>query len=322
MGYMKGIDVSKWQANKIDYIAAKNAGYDFVIIRIGYNTTKDAYFESNYVRAKSAGMKIGAYYYTIKLAEADGTNDANIVLNWLGNKTLEMGVAYDMEESSMKSRSRKDLNSKQYNAFSKGIKEKGYISMLYTGRSMFNSCFNKDLITDPLWIADYGVNNGLNNGCPNVGKPVAIHQYTSEAIVDDFYTAKLDRNQMMISYDEFVKQGTMDSSSPSANTTSTYTHKQFVKDVQSAIGAKVDGIAGKETLSKTITVSKSKNNRHAVVKAIQKYLNSIGYNCGTVDGIAGTKFDSALKSFQKVNGCVADGEATAQKTTWKKLLKM
>ena len=107
---------------------------------------------------------------------------------------------------------------------------------------------------------------------------------------------------------------------PAPAPTTTYSKTQFIKDVQSAIGAKVDGIAGKETLSKTVTVSKSKNNKHAVVKAIQKYLNANGYNCGTVDGVAGSKFDTAVKAFQKANGCVADGEITAQKMTWKKLL--
>ena len=69
-------------------------------------------------------------------------------------------------------------------------------------------------------------------------------------------------------------------------------------------------------------MSKTKNNRHAVVKPIQNYLNYLGYNCGTVDGIAGTKFDNAVKKFQKVNGCVADGEITAKKNTWKQLLKL
>ncbi len=101
-----------------------------------------------------------------------------------------------------------------------------------------------------------------------------------------------------------------------------YTHKDFIRDVQSAIGAKADGIAGIETLSKTITVSRFKNNAHAIVKPIQKYLNSIGFDCGTVDGIAGTKFDIAVKAYQRTNGCVVDGEITAKASTWKKLLKL
>lgn len=101
---------------------------------------------------------------------------------------------------------------------------------------------------------------------------------------------------------------------------SNYSKVQFIKDIQAATGAKVDGIAGSETLSKTITVSQTKNRKHAVVKPIQKYLNKLGYNCGTADGIAGVKFDAAVKSYQRVKGCIVDGEITAGKNTWRSLL--
>lgn len=107
---------------------------------------------------------------------------------------------------------------------------------------------------------------------------------------------------------------------PNSHNSTTYTKTQFIKDVQSAIGAKVDGIAGKETLSKTVTVSKTKNNRHAVVKPIQKYLNALGFSCGVEDGIAGAKFDASVKAYQKANGCVADGELTKEGKTWKCIL--
>jgi peptidoglycan hydrolase-like protein with peptidoglycan-binding domain len=95
---------------------------------------------------------------------------------------------------------------------------------------------------------------------------------------------------------------------------------EFIKGVQRATGAKVDGIAGSETLSKTITVSARINKRHAVVRVIQTYLNYLGYDCGKVDGIAGTKFTAAVKKYQAANGCVVDGEITARKKTWCKLL--
>lgn len=99
---------------------------------------------------------------------------------------------------------------------------------------------------------------------------------------------------------------------------SAYTHTDFIKEVQTAIGAKADGIAGTETLSKIITVSKTKNQKHTVVKPIQKYLNSTGYNCGTVDGIAGAKFDRAVKAFQKANSLTTDGIIGIM--TWRTLL--
>ncbi len=126
-------------------------------------------------------------------------------------------------------------------------------------------------------------------------------------------------------FDKAVSAGSSTTISTSTSTTSattSYTHKDFIKEVQTAIGAKVDGIAGNETLSKTITVSKLKNNKHAVVKPLQKYFNSIGFDCGAVDGIAGRKFDTSVRAYQKANGCVVDGEITAKAATWKKLLKL
>lgn len=119
-----------------------------------------------------------------------------------------------------------------------------------------------------------------------------------------------------------IKFTTSSVSTTTTTSSTTYSYKDFVKEVQSAIGAKVDGIAGNETLSKTITISKTKNNRHAVVKSIQKYLNFLGYNCGMADGIFGTNTYNAIVKFQKANGCVADGIITSKQTTWKKLLKL
>ena len=98
---------------------------------------------------------------------------------------------------------------------------------------------------------------------------------------------------------------------------------QFIKDVQKACGASVDGIAGKETLSKTVTLSAHKNRSHAAVKAVQKRLYALGYTeVGEADGIAGAKFTSAVAHFQQDNDCFVDGEVTARNKTWRKLLGM
>lgn len=104
---------------------------------------------------------------------------------------------------------------------------------------------------------------------------------------------------------------------------SEYSLKQFVMDVQMACGAAVDGIAGAETLSKTVTLSNRKNMRHAAVKAVQKRLIALGYTeVGVADGIAGAKFTAAVKHYQKDMGCYADGEITAKNKTWRCLLDM
>ncbi len=103
----------------------------------------------------------------------------------------------------------------------------------------------------------------------------------------------------------------------------TYSLEQFVRDVQKAIGTAVDGIAGKETLSKTVTISAQKNRTHAVVKPVQKRLAALGYTMvGKADGIAGTKFTAAVIAFQEDNKCWVDGEVTAKNKTWQILLGM
>lgn len=105
--------------------------------------------------------------------------------------------------------------------------------------------------------------------------------------------------------------------------TTGYTLEQFIREVQAATGAKVDGIAGPETLSKTVTLSKWWNRKHEAVLAVQKRLLALGYaDVVKADGIAGSKFTKAVKAFQKANGCTVDGIITAKNKTWRKLLGM
>ena len=97
----------------------------------------------------------------------------------------------------------------------------------------------------------------------------------------------------------------------------------FIKDVQRVCGAAVDGIAGPETLSKTITLSSRYNKQHPLIEIVQKRLKDLGYvEVGTVDGVAGPKFTSAVAHFQQDNDCVVDGVITQRNKTWKKLLGM
>ena len=132
--------------------------------------------------------------------------------------------------------------------------------------------------------------------------------------------------QALLSFLKYQCKLVKDSSTTSTPTTSSAPVKKddakttFIKGVQKACGAKVDGKAGSETLSKTVTVSAKTNRKHAVVKPLQTYLNALGFDCGAVDGIAGTKFTAAVKAYQKANGCVVDGIITAGQKTWKKLL--
>ncbi len=100
-----------------------------------------------------------------------------------------------------------------------------------------------------------------------------------------------------------------------------YSSQACIRDVQTAIGATVDGIAGPETLGKTVTLSVEKNTTHPVVVPVQKYLYALGYTqVGEPDGIIGPKFRAAVIAFQQDNDCWRDGIITAGNKTWRKLL--
>jgi peptidoglycan hydrolase-like protein with peptidoglycan-binding domain len=107
--------------------------------------------------------------------------------------------------------------------------------------------------------------------------------------------------------------------------------EEAVKEFQKNNNLIIDGIIGKNTWTKLNDSNTPKasvikpwdgiyygiNRTKTGVKDIQTKLNEKGFNCGNVDGIAGTKFDKAVKEFQKANNLSADG--IVGKDTWNKL---
>lgn len=74
---------------------------------------------------------------------------------------------------------------------------------------------------------------------------------------------------------------------------------------------------GKKVMIELTTLKfKSKG---AQVKTLQRLLNSLGYDCGEVDGIFGQATRAAVVAFQKAKGLTADG--IVGKATWTALLK-
>lgn len=164
---------------------------------------------------------------------------------------------------------------------------------------------------------DSGV--GDNKGAPDHVGIVAAINGTNLTIIEGNKNESVAYRAMSVN-GKFIRGYCVPEYSKKVNQ---YTLKRFVMDVQSVTGSKVDGIAGNETLSNTLTVSAVLNRKHPVVYCIQRRLKALGYTqVGTVDGVAGGKFTAAVKAFQKDNGCVADGEVTARAKTWKKLLGM
>ncbi len=103
--------------------------------------------------------------------------------------------------------------------------------------------------------------------------------------------------------------------------TDTYTHEDFLRELQKALGAPVTGEADLATLGMTVTVSTKVNAAHAAVKPLQKRLNALGYTeVGAADGKAGPKFTSAILHFQEDNACTPTGALQEWDKTWHKVI--
>ena len=108
-----------------------------------------------------------------------------------------------------------------------------------------------------------------------------------------------------------------DKSSVSTNTSnsggSVRPYSDTVKSLQQAfrnMGASisVDGLLGPRTRVYFSKYILKNGKRNSAVTWLQNRLNALGYNCGAVDGIFGTKTKNAVISFQKAKGLDADGE--------------
>lgn len=91
---------------------------------------------------------------------------------------------------------------------------------------------------------------------------------------------------------------------------------QTACNIQEFSNQKVDGIPGKNTLAGCPTCRRGA--RGNITRLIQERLNSLGFNCGKVDGIFGAGTRAAVIAFQRAHGLSADG--IVGKNTWRALL--
>lgn len=154
-----GIDVSKWQGD-IDFAAVRDAGVDFVLMRIGYGEGSgeaDPCFAQNFAGAQAAGLERGVYFYSTAATPDAARRQADWIAAQLDGAALDLPVAYDWENFSQFQAwgmSFDTLNA-IYDAFSEQMAEYGYDTMLYAEPQTLGTAWY--LPGKTIWLADYGV---------------------------------------------------------------------------------------------------------------------------------------------------------------------
>lgn len=184
---LKGIDISKYQSSNYKSLI-DTYGTDFVICRAAWRFSVDAYCDLMYQYAKSKGKKLGVYFFPLT---SDGEPEKHAewaykqVLGYIGEAIFVLDwEAYNGAEGN-NNESKVDWALRWLKKFEELSGNKPLIYMNSNCEKTYNwsPVYAND---NGLWIANYGKNNGVDNGRPATKYwPVAaIHQYTSYGNLD------------------------------------------------------------------------------------------------------------------------------------------
>ena len=194
-----GIDVSKYQSG-LDWNKIKKSGVSFVIIRIGYRgygaegkLVKDPMFEEHFTNARNAGLKVGVYFFTQAVNEAEAQEEAE-ACNWaLNGRMLDYPIFYDTEASTASGGTGRadglgvEDRTKCAIAFCERVKELGYQPGVYASTTWYRKRVDYNTLRSryTIWNAHYGVSSSPI-GCD-------LWQGTEKARING-YSGELDAN--------------------------------------------------------------------------------------------------------------------------------
>ena len=183
-----GIDVSKYQTN-INWQKVKNAGINFVIIRCGYRgygsgvLVQDPMFASHITGAKAAGLRVGIYFFSQAISEAEAVEEASMAVELANRYGINMPIAIDSEYANGGAGRADGLSKSDRTritiAFCNTVANAGYKPMVYASKNWFSEHLNVSQFPGSyrIWVAQYA------SKCTYGGR-YDIWQNTSKGSVD------------------------------------------------------------------------------------------------------------------------------------------
>ena len=159
-----GIDVSYHQGD-IDWEAVKADGIDFAMLRLGYRGYEsgqinvDERFHEYADGALGAGLDIGVYFYSQAVTAEEAVEEAEAVLNEIGDYEIMYPVVFDWEivgeESARTNVVSADVLNECAAAFCNRIARGGYIPMVYSVKRMALTKFDMSRLAEYRDIPEY-----------------------------------------------------------------------------------------------------------------------------------------------------------------------
>ncbi len=217
----KGIDVSHHNNDKtadgtIDWEKIKQAGFDFVILKVGEMGTgnefkPDPTFERNYTGAKAAGLGVGAYIYSYAYSVDDAHAEAEAMIKALAGKQFEYPIYFDIEYSEKKI-TEKGITPLQMTyicrEFISLMQENGYFAALYTNDNWLkNHYITERIVADfDIWYARYDsseIEINKDTWEQSWGKQMAMWQFSETGTIDGIYSNKKTDDSGNIIFDKY-----------------------------------------------------------------------------------------------------------------------
>lgn len=165
---VNGIDVSHHNGS-INWSAVKASGVDYAMIRVGYrgytegSLNEDANFRANIQGALNVGIKVGVYFFSQAITEAEAVQEADYLLARIKGYNIALPVTIDYEYSggSIGRLYAANLSKSKATAicqeFCDRVKSAGYIPMIYANKSMFENQLNAGQLEKnyQIWLAHY-----------------------------------------------------------------------------------------------------------------------------------------------------------------------
>lgn len=161
----KGIDVSRYQ-EKIDWKKVAGDGVEYAFIRLGIRGSSegkliiDETYEKNMKGALENGIDVGVYFFTQALNKEEAVEEAEFVLENLGDYDVAYPIVLDVEEITTKNPRTKDMEKQDWTevciAFCDRIKAAGYTPMIYGNLKTFMLMVDLEQLEDyEKWFAYY-----------------------------------------------------------------------------------------------------------------------------------------------------------------------
>lgn len=161
---IRGIDVSTFQ-QKVDYKKVKKAGFEFVMIRLGYRgfiqgvLFEDDWAQKNYKSAKAAGLKVGGYFFSQANTPEEAKEEAEYCMQLVKDWDVQMPIVYDWEHVRDDYRTN-DVDARMLTdctkAFCDTLEQAGYDSMFYYNPEQTRKKMYLEELTDyGFWLASY-----------------------------------------------------------------------------------------------------------------------------------------------------------------------